>query len=43
MANTDVDENEITEEQKEYIYNPNRDFSELAKDFNLEEEKKCKY
>lgn len=39
MANTDVDENEITEEQKEYIYNPNRDFSELAKDFNLEEEK----
>lgn len=42
MANIDVDENEITEEQKKYIYNSylnNIDISELAKDFNLTEDK----
>ena len=41
MDNTDSQEIEITEEQKKYIYNAylnNKDFSEISKDFNLDEE-----
>lgn len=41
MDDTDTQELEITEEQKKYIYNAylnNKDFSEIAKEFNLDEE-----
>ena len=41
MDDTDTQEIEITEEQKNYIYNAylnNKDFSEISNDFNLDEE-----